>query len=485
MTDSAAKLNSAVGSKAAALARVADLERDASDLYQGSLSSQERSLQIPIPEGFIIGVAACREFLNQAAVHEPLQELFQALEAGRLEPQAFSFQAQLLIATAPPPLGLEEDLAAALDRLQLREQGPALLALRSSATCEDLSDASFAGQFESFLSVSNFEQALDTYRSVISSLFSIRVVAYCKARKQSLAGNLMAVIVQQMVRSDLGASGVLLSSDLDLQANQTHLLSQKEFRTDITVTSIEACWGVGDALVGGQIIPERYEVENQPTTESGPAAIRVYRQQQLFKSDGSAQLQETTQAERTSQILTTAQILLLNSWGRRLQQSYHQAVDMEWALDGVTDQMVLVQVRPLPHGPTTADNPTTSNTELLEPHQQFPKPLSFGVGIGSGTVEAPVCVLTNPYENSLFRQGDVLVTRSTDPSWLPLMLQASALITEQGGRNSHAAILSRELGLLCIVGCADATTVLQGVEHVRLVCKNGVGEVTDVSVSPS
>jgi pyruvate,water dikinase len=290
----------------------------------------------------------------------------------------------------------------------------------------------------------------------------------------------MAVVVQRMVRSDLGASGVLLSADRDLQVHAT-LNGGHDNNNDsnnnntedrsASVTSIEACWGMGDALVDGLLIPERYEVRHQSRSGIAVPEVQVFAQRQFLKSNGSADLVPTSDTEQSTQVLRLDQILLLNDWGQLLAERFGHQVELEWALDGITQEMVLLQVRPFLH----ASEPKDSDRSFANLDSTLA--LASGLAIGSGTVEAMVSVLSDPHEPGAFKEGDVLVTHSTDPSWLPLMLQASALITDQGGRNSHAAILGRELGLLCVVGCIDATTMLLNVDRVRVICDQGVGKV--------
>ncbi|MEX0768372.1 MAG: PEP/pyruvate-binding domain-containing protein [Microthrixaceae bacterium] len=487
MNDSKASLDAVVGVKAAALARISGLEINQTQPSLAAMNATGASSSIPTPEGFVIGVEACQIFLNQPMIQIPLQELFLGLESGDLNDQVFSVQAQKLVSSTPLPENLLELLRSAFEQLLQSEHGLSPLAVRSSATCEDLANASFAGQFDSFLSICSVEQALSAYRSVIASLFSLRVIAYCRAHNQSLPNNKMAVLVQRMVRADIGKSGVLISTDPDLiEGREFRLDSQTDKTpkldvTDASVASIEACWGLCDALASGAIVPERYYIDNHPLVESGAANIYVSRQQQQFKSVGSEKLEPTTRAEQTSQVLSPEQILLLNHWGQQLAGVFGQPVEVEWAVDGVTYEMLLVQVRPFSFRSSAQASSTRFTKKNPKPNRELKEPIIRGVGIGSGTIEGQVSVVEHIDDGPEFREGDVLVTQSTDPAWLPLMVLASAIITEQGGRNSHAAILARELGLLCVVGCVGATQLLRGVDRVRVTCSGGAGEVTDLS----
>jgi pyruvate,water dikinase len=385
---------------------------------------------------------------------------------------SFAEQAQSLIGQAAISEQLLYQLGDALEQLQGKD-ADAVFAVRSSAIYEDLEHASYAGQYETVLAVHDLAGVMSAYRTILGSMYSARVLAYSKARQQPFAANLMAVAVQRMVRSDLGASGVLLSSDPDLQLQPSSSHGHNNNTEDLSpsVTSIEACWGMGDALVDGLIIPERYEVLHQSRSGIAVPEVRVFAQSQLLKSNGSADLIPTSDTEQSTQVLRVDQILLLNDWGQFLAERLGHQVELEWALDGITQEMVLLQVRPFLQ---TAE-PKGSNRSPVDIDSTLA--LASGLAIGSGTVEARVSVLSDPHEPGAFREGDVLVTHSTNPSWLPLMLQASALITDQGGRNSHAAILGRELGLLCVVGCSDATTKLLHEDRVRVICHQGVGKV--------
>ncbi len=462
MDDPHATLTGAVGAKASALARVAAIS-----------SSQEDSLHIPTPAGFIISVKACAELFGQDSVRDPLNTLLQSLAEGQVLPTSFAEQAQSLIDQAAISEQLLYQLGHALEQLQGND-ADSVFAVRSSAIYEDLEHASYAGQYETVLAVRDVAEVISAYRSILGSMFSARVLAYSNARQQPFGANLMAVAVQRMVRSDLGASGVLLSSDPDLQHQPSTSKGDSNNNTEhlaAAVTSIEACWGMGDALVDGLIIPERYEVTHQGLSGLERPVVRVFTQAQQLKSNGSTDMIPTSASEQSTQVLRLDQILLLNDWGQLLAEHFGHQVELEWALDGITQEMVLLQVRPFLQ---TAE-PPDADRSLVVPDNTIA--LTSGLAIGSGTVESSVCVLSDPYEPSTFREGDVLVTHSTNPSWLPLMLQASALITDQGGRNSHAAILGRELGLLCVVGCIDATTKLLEVDRVQVICDQGVGKV--------
>jgi pyruvate,water dikinase len=465
MEDPRSTVTEVVGAKASALARVA-----------ASSSPQGDSLHIPTPAGFIISVQACFELLGQDSVRDPLSSLLQSLADGQILPMSFAEQAQSLIDHAAISEQLLNQLGPAFAQLQGTD-ADAVFAVRSSAIYEDLEQASYAGQYETVLAVHDLAEVLDAYRTILGSMFSAQVLAYSNARQQPFGANLMAVVVQRMVRSDLGASGVLLSADRDLQVHATsshghnNNNNNKTEDLDTSVTSIEACWGIGDALVDGLIIPERYEVLHQSRSGIAVPEVRVFAQRQLLKSNGSADLVPTSVTEQSTQVLRVDQILLLNDWGQLLAERFGHQVELEWALDGITQEMVLLQVRPFLQ---TAE-PKHAYPSLADPEAAIA--LTSGLAIGSGTVESSVCVLSDPHEPGAFKEGDVLVTHSTNPSWLPLMLQASALITDQGGRNSHAAILGRELGLLCVVGCIDATTKLLHEDHVRVICDQGVGKV--------
>lgn len=462
MDDPHATLTEVVGAKASALARVAAIS-----------SSQKDSLHIPTPAGFIISVKACAELFGQDSVLDPLTTLLQSLADGKVLPISFAEQARTLIDQATISEQLLYQLGPAFEQLQSKD-ADAVFAVRSSAIYEDLEQASYAGQYETVLSVQDLAGVISAYRSILGSMFSTRVLAYTNARQQPFGQSLMAVAVQRMVRSDLGASGVLLSSDLDLQVHATSSGGPNNNNTEhlsAAVTSIEACWGMGDALVDGLLIPERYEVTHQGLSGLERPEVRVFPQAQQLKSNGSADLIPTSDTEQSTQVLRLDQILLLNDWGQLLAEHFGHQVELEWALDGITQEMVLLQVRPFLQ---TAE-PKDADRSLVDLDSTLA--LASGLAIGSGTVEARVSVLSDPHEPGAFKEGDVLVTHSTNPSWLPLMLQASALITDQGGRNSHAAILGRELGLLCVVGCIDATIKLLEVDRVRVICDQGVGKV--------
>jgi len=335
------------------------------------------------------------------------------------------------------------------------------VAVRSSATAEDLPDASFAGQQETFLNIRGDAALLDACRRCYASLFTDRAISYRIAKDFDHTKVALSVGVQRMVRSDIGGSGVMFSIDTETGFDK--------------VVIINAAWGLGENVVQGAVDPDEFVVFKPLLTDASLSPIVEKRRgEKAIKmiyatgGDGPTKNVPTSRAEREAFVLSDAEILTLGRWACTIEDHYGCPMDMEWAKDGETGEMFIVQARP----ETVQSRRATGEFRRYVISDKGRK-LVTGLAIGDAVIAAPVCVITSPAEIDRFVDGSILVTEITDPDWVPIMKRAAAIVTDHGGRTSHAAIVSRELGLPAIVGTGNATHVLHDEQEVTVSCAEG------------
>lgn len=405
------------------------------------------SLGIPVPEGFAVTVHAFRYFLEHNRLREPIASLLR--EAGAADParlQAVSARIRDLVEAQP--LG---DLDAAIRAAyrQLGGGGSALVAVRSSAVAEDQVDASFAGQLETYLFVRGEEAVLAAVRRCFGSAFTARSLAYRRERGLDLLGADMSVAVQRMVVPR--SAGVLFTLDP---------------RTgDRTVVAVEACFGAGESLAQGRVTPDLYLVD-----KSGPDGSPAVRHRRIETKAvmtvpdpaGGAREVPVPPELRRRACLTDGELLELARWGMRIEQHYGAPVDVEWALEEETGRLYILQARPETvwsrRGPAPPD-PRANGGGHPEVGPAA-RVILRGLGASPGVATGRVRVIRDVAEIPRFRPGEILVTEMTTTEWLPAMRAAAALVTDAGGVTCHAAIVSRELGIPCVVGTGSATRTL-------------------------
>lgn len=334
------------------------------------------------------------------------------------------------------------------------------VAVRSSATAEDLPDASFAGQQETYLNVSGEGALLDACRRCYASLFTDRAISYRQVRGFDHMQVALSVGVQQMVRSDIGGSGVMFSIDTESGFDK--------------VVRIDAAWGLGENVVQGAVDPDAYQVfkpllEDEsllPIVEKtlGDKAIKMV----YAPGDPPIKNVPTSKAERAAFVLDDQDIIQLGRWATLIEKHYDCPMDMEWAKDGETGELFIVQARP-----ETVQSRVDANIFKSYRVLEKGKVLSTGLSIGGAIVPGRVCLIEDVRDIEKFVDGSILVTGMTDPDWVPIMKKAKAIVTDHGGRTSHAAIVSRELGVPAIVGTGDATHVLHTDQEITVSCAEG------------
>ncbi|HEU4947145.1 MAG TPA: phosphoenolpyruvate synthase [Kribbella sp.] len=414
---------------------------------------------IKVPEGFATTASAYWEFVDAAGLRPVIAAEIDRLRAGADLPSVGS-AIRAAFAGAELPAALAEAVTTAYAKLG---GAGTEVAVRSSATAEDLPDASFAGQQETFLNVDGVDELLAACRRCYTSLFTDRAISYREERGFDHLSVALSIGIQRMVRSDLGSAGVMFTIDTETGFPGTVL--------------VNASWGLGESVVSGQVDPDEYIVFKPLLDTPGLRPIisrtRGAKETKIVytaadRTGGGTRAVATTPEERTGFVLDDDDILLLARWAVVVERHYGRPMDLEWAKDGRTGEMFLVQARP-ETVQTRREAATLRSYRLKEEGTA----LVTGLAIGDAIADGRVCLLRSPAEIDRFVDGAVLVTRVTDPDWEPIMKRAAAIITDHGGRTSHAAIVSRELGVPAIVGTGDATTLLADGRQVTVSCAEG------------
>ncbi|BCL38687.1 phosphoenolpyruvate synthase [Nostoc sp. MS1] len=443
----------------------------------GEMIQQLTPKGVNVPTGFATTAYAYRYFIQSAGLEAKLRELFADLDVEDVRNlQERGLKARSLLMHTPFPLELQEAIATAYRSLCDQYNPDTDVAVRSSATAEDLPDASFAGQQETYLNVVGVEQVLTACHKCFASLFTDRAISYRHTKGFDHFNVALAVGVQKMVRSDLATSGVMFSIDTETGFKDAALIT--------------AAYGLGENVVQGAVNPDEYYVF-KPTLKAGFKPI-------IDKKLGSKQLKmvydQGSQSTKNEPVLTQeqnqfalsdAEILQLAHWACLIEDHYSQAhgsytpMDIEWAKDGITNQLFVVQARPETVQSQKNGNVLRSyrlvlgnnDSPLPTPHSLLP--LVTGRAVGEAISQGKARVILDPKQIEQFQAGEVLVTERTDPDWEPIMKRASAIITNSGGRTCHAAIIARELGVPAIVGCGNATQVLTTGQEVTVSCAEG------------
>lgn len=428
----------------------------------GEMIVHLRGAGVRVPGGFATTADAYRAFLRHNQLEQSLRDLTSSIGRGERTLQ----EAGTLIRRAMRHGGFPDEVArairAAYRELSRRHDVRELsVAVRSSATAEDLPEASFAGQQETYLNVCGEEDLLDACRRCFASLFTDRAISYRDEHGFDHSKVALSVGVQRMVHADRAGAGVMFSIDTETGF------------PDIVV--INAAWGLGESVVQGSVDPDEYRVFKPRLDDPELAPI-------LGKTLGGKEKKvvyanhrgqtirtiDTPRSERRRFVLSDAEILTLARWAVSIEAHYGKPMDMEWAKDGASGELFCVQARP----ETVQSRKQAKSLETFQLEERS-EVLATGVAIGEAIATGRVKVLHHPSEMGRFRDGDVLVTERTDPDWGPIMKRAAAIVTDHGGRTSHAAIVSRELGVPAIVGTDTATRALKEGEEVTISCAEG------------
>ncbi len=437
----------------------------------GEMFSNLGKMGISVPNGFAITATAYRRFLDETKLQDKIKEVLSDLDTHDIRNlQKRGEKARNLILKAELPDDLKKAISEEYKNLEKQYGAGVDVAVRSSATAEDLPDASFAGQQETYLNISGVDAVIEATKKCIASLFTDRAISYRTDKGFSHFDVALSVGVQKMVRSDLASSGVAFSIDTETGFDK--------------VVVINSSYGLGEMVVQGKVTPDEFIVF-KPTLREGYKAIIGQdlgpKEVKMVYSGSKTKIVETSAKERAEWSLSREEVLKLATWVASVEKyfsekrGHYQPMDTEWAKDGKTGELFIVQARPETVHATQNKN---SITEYVL--QEKGKVLVSGTAVGQKIATGPVRVIRDVKNISQFKQGEVLVTEITDPDWEPIMKIASAIVTDKGGRTSHAAIVSRELGITCIVGAGNATKVLKDGQVVTVDCSSGtVGTVQE------
>ncbi|MFM4862240.1 phosphoenolpyruvate synthase [Aeromonas media] len=427
----------------------------------GEMISNLSGAGVSVPGGFATTAFAFNEFLELSGLNGKIHDLLDSLDVDDIA--ALNKAGQQIrdwVVDAPFQPALEQAVRAAYDKLSAGLE--ASFAVRSSATAEDMPDASFAGQQETFLNVRGIDAVMTAIKHVFASLFNDRAISYRVHQGYDHKGVALSAGVQRMVRSDLAASGVMFTLDTESGFND--------------VVFITGAQGLGEMVVQGAVNPDEFYV-HKPTLKAGrPAVVRKTLGSKLIKMTYSedaghgrqVKIVDTVEAERNRFCITDEEVMALAKQALIIEQHYGRPMDIEWAKDGQDGQLYIVQARP-----ETVRSRQEANTLERFALKQSGKVLIEGRAIGHKIGSGPARVISSISQMDEVQLGDVLVTDMTDPDWEPIMKRASAIVTNRGGRTCHAAIIARELGIPAVVGCGDATDRIEAGQLITVSCAEG------------
>lgn len=442
----------------------------------GEMYQNLASRGVNVPNGFAITTRAYLEFLKHNDIDGRMREIFEGLNIRDVADLARrGKKIRALFTDGSFPKELSDAIKDAYTELgkKLKIKNPDV-AVRSSATAEDLPDASFAGQQESYLNVEGSEHVLARTRDAFASLFTDRAISYRTDKGFDHFGVQLSVTVQKMARSDLASSGVMFTMDTESGFDK--------------VVFITGSWGLGEMVVQGAVSPDQFYVF-KPSLEKGKKAIiektlgrkdrkMVY---DTSKSGRKTKIVPVLKEEMHAYVLSSSELVQLAKWAVIIEKHYGKSMDIEWAKDGETGVLYIVQARP-----ETIHSMKEGNfleTYVIENGERRGAPVLRGLAIGSKIGRGLVRVIKDADDISEFRPGEVLVTEMTTPDWEPIMKVAGAIITDKGGKTAHAAIVSRELGVPCVVGAHTATKLLKTGMEVTVDCSEGTGDVYEGSLN--
>ncbi|MFH1101741.1 MAG: phosphoenolpyruvate synthase [Methanobacteriota archaeon] len=419
---------------------------------------------VRVPSGFAVTAYAYKYMIEKAGIDKKIREILADLDTHDVKNIAERGQKiRELIKTTPIPPELEEDIRKHYREMEFRYGENVDVAVRSSATAEDLPDASFAGQQETYLNVRGEDALIQKVRECFASLFTNRAISYRVDKGFDHFSVYISVGVQKMVRSDLACSGVMFSID-----------TESGFQDAVYVTG---AYGLGENVVQGAVNPDQFYVF-KPTLRKGFKPIIEKKlgtkEKRLIYSPKGTKQQQVSPKDQKNFVITDEEILMLANWACIIEEHYHKPMDIEWAKDGQTKELFIVQARP--ETVHSQKDMTTMKTYVLD---EKGKLLAEGEAVGSKIGQGEVNIIEEAKDISQFKKGQALVTDMTDPDWEPIMKIAGAIVTNRGGRTCHAAIISRELGIPCVIGTGNGTTTIKNGSNITIDCSEGTGRIYD------
>jgi pyruvate,water dikinase len=432
----------------------------------GEMYTQLTQKGINIPNGFATTADAYKYFLSYNGIDKKIAEIFAKIDLNKLEDvQKAGKLCRNLTMKSKFPDDLRREIIEAYEKLCEEYGEDTDVAVRSSATAEDLPDASFAGQHESYLNIKGNENVLEAVKSCYASLFTDRAIAYRRDKGFDQLSIYLSAVIQKMVRSDIGSSGVMFTLDTDSGFDK--------------VVLINSIWGVGELIVKGRITPDKFFIF-KPTGAIINKEMGRKNRKMIYRESGGIKEVDTTKEEKEKYAITDEEALTLAKWGCIIEEHYQSPQDIEWAKDGKTGELFIVQSRPeTVHSLKDKEKRTYKEYTV----DSVAKPIITGISIGDKVSKGVVRVITDVKKMGDFKKGEILVTKMTDPDWNAILTMSSAVITDEGGKTCHSAIISRELGIPAIVGTKDATKKLKTGDIVTVDCSSGqIGRVLEGDV---
>ena len=429
----------------------------------GEMISQLADTGVRVPGGFATTAQAYRDFLAQSGLDNKINAVLDALDVDDVNALVKAgAEIRQWIMDTPFPMDLTIAITEQYQRLVADSTTDMSFAVRSSATAEDLPDASFAGQQETFLNIVGLENILHAIKEVFASLYNDRAISYRVHKGFVHADVALSAGIQRMVRSDKGAAGVMFTLD-----------TESGFRDAVFVTS---SYGLGETVVQGAVNPDEFYVHKPMLAAGKKAVVRRNLGSKMIKMTFSAEkvagksvvTEDVEESLRHQFSLNDGEVMELARYAMIIEKHYGRPMDIEWGKDGIDGKLYILQARP----ETVQSQAGAGKVEKFK-LKSFSKVLASGRAIGQKIGVGPVRIVKDPKEMDQVKPGDVLVADMTDPNWEPVMKRASAIVTNRGGRTCHAAIIARELGIPAIVGCGDATETLTEGEIVTASCTEG------------
>ncbi len=425
----------------------------------GEMYSKLTKKGMKIPNGFALTAEAYWEFLKFNKLDKKIKDILKDLNVKNVRALAIAGnKARQLILSAGFPKDMEQEVKKAYKKLSEKSGKTNLsVAVRSSATAEDLPDASFAGQQETYLNVQGDKELMMAVKKCLSSLFTDRAISYREAKGFDHMNVALSVCVQEMVRSDLASSGVMFTLD-----------TESGFRG---VVLINAAYGLGEYVVKGRVIPDQYYIFKDGLKRGLKSIISRRlgsKEVKLVYGAAGTQQQKVKTSQQKKYCLKDEDVLQLAKWGVQIEEHYGRPMDIEWAKDGETGELFIVQAR-------SETVKSQAKVNVIETYRLNKKSevILRGTSVGQKIGQGRARIIESPKQMKNFKHGEVLVTRLTDPDWEPIMRIAGAIITEQGGKTSHAAIVSRELGIPCLVGAVNARKLIKNGQEITVSCAGG------------
>lgn len=433
----------------------------------GEMTTQLSQYGIPIPPGFATTSKAYWDHIKGSGLNFTIKSELEMLETGSKKLADVGRTIRKAISSAPLPPDLETAICDCYRKLcEKCEDEDLSVAVRSSATAEDLPEASFAGQQETYLNIRGDHDLLQACRDCYASLFTDRAIIYRNEKGFKHTEVALSIGIQQMVRSDRGSSGVLFTIDTETGFPDVIL--------------INGSWGLGENVVQGTVSPDEYLVYKNTLDKEGTMPILRKKIGQKEKTmiltrgaGATVKNIDTPKSRRRRFCLHDEDVVLLAKWAKTIEEHYTQhrgtatPMDIEWAKDGRTGKLFIVQARP---ETVQSQISAAQMVEFKLTETNPPKPLVTGSSVGQNIIHGEICVIHDVHDLTSFRPGCILVSEITDPDWVPIMKQAAGIVTDHGGRTCHAAIVSRELGVPAVVGAGVATEKLRDGQQVTLCC---------------